>query len=462
MCTIYSQLWELQLPRQAQLRWEGMLSSRRNPSCLKCFWFGSEQQRASIQHTFRIHTNSTRKNTEMFVFVTFFLFCGPTRDTEATLQPSCRMRALPYVMAAVLTVRDATGSCHWNEQQHKTVCGSGPPATAPALSGDSGGGSSGNGGGSHVASSSSHAAAHAAAHGPRHAASVLNFAHNRFDYRKERPTPEQEAKAGAVRDAAVLGAVCRGLADHLVGARLCGERARKLLLRVAEQCETRAAAAATAAVMAAGKLGAGVAAGEALRSELDELIRSSPEYGRARAKNCDALGAGSGAGVSGSAGWIAKIWGGGGKPGGGGSGKGAAPRVVVVTAFDTSHAAVAQRAALPSVRCARVPVIVYDLGLSPPVKAVLVAEFGASSGFQWRTFDFGRYPPHLRLGREHTRDGAGEYAWKVAVIAEVAAERPGGKVLWTDGGNWIDPALLATPDRVGSVGGAWGEGKVGC
>lgn len=42
-----------------------------------------------------------------------------------------------------------------------------------------------------------------------------------------------------------------------------------------------------------------------------------------------------------------------------------------------------------------------------------------------------QYPPHFRLGRAYTRDGAGEYAWKVAAIARVAAARRGAKVSTT-------------------------------
>jgi hypothetical protein len=61
--------------------------------------------------------------------------------------------------------------------------------------------------------------------------------------------------------------------------------------------------------------------------------------------------------------------------------------LVVVTAFETTHAAVAQRAALPALRCAGVDVVVYDLGLAPPVQLAMAAEFGSPS-FTWELFPF--------------------------------------------------------------------------
>ena len=163
---------------------------------------------------------------------------------------------------------------------------------------------------------------------------------------------------------------------------------------------------------------------DVLQSTLAATVRAAPEYGHVKSRDCDR--------VEGSASLLIR--------------KKLREKVVVVTAFDSTHAAVAQKGALASLRCAQVPVEIFDLGISPAIRKVLSAQFPPPL-FNWREFNFDLYPDHFRMGRAHTTDGAGEYAWKVAAISEIAAERPTAKLLWTDGGNWISPNLISNVEK---------------
>lgn len=70
--------------------------------------------------------------------------------------------------------------CRWDDHQHKTVCGMPPPGPHKTNEGASDEGGRGPAGGH----------ANAGTAGGNKAASVLDYAHNRFDFKKDRPSPE--------------------------------------------------------------------------------------------------------------------------------------------------------------------------------------------------------------------------------------------------------------------------------
>ena len=68
-----------------------------------------------------------------------------------------------------------------------------------------------------------------------------------------------------------------------------------------------------------------------------------------------------------------------------------------------------------------VPVIIFDLGLSPTQRKQL-------EHHDVRTFEFARYPPYFNIDVD-----AGQYAWKPVIIADTMHE-VGKNVLWLDAG----------------------------
>jgi hypothetical protein len=72
-------------------------------------------------------------------------------------------------------------------------------------------------------------------------------------------------------------------------------------------------------------------------------------------------------------------------------------------------------------------VVVYDLGLTPAERNALETNFP----YDVRTFDYSRYPAFFDI-----RVNAGEYAWKPAIIREVASETA-DIVCWMDAGHII-------------------------
>jgi hypothetical protein len=77
----------------------------------------------------------------------------------------------------------------------------------------------------------------------------------------------------------------------------------------------------------------------------------------------------------------------------------------------------------PGLRC-----IVYDLGLTPPQREELAAEFPMR---EVRRFDYSKYPAYFDI-----RVNAGQYAWKPVIFAEVFFEVE-GCVAWFDAGNLL-------------------------
>ncbi len=102
-------------------------------------------------------------------------------------------------------------------------------------------------------------------------------------------------------------------------------------------------------------------------------------------------------------------------------------RLKLVTAADTSHFRSLIQFIKSVVRFEpRVPIIVYDLGLTEGERCLLSGRFSLCD---MRRFDFAAYPPHLNL-----RIKAGEYAWKPVIVWDVLAvsDMP---VCWMDAGN---------------------------
>jgi len=71
--------------------------------------------------------------------------------------------------------------------------------------------------------------------------------------------------------------------------------------------------------------------------------------------------------------------------------------------------------------------VVYDLGL----EAWQHSELATASGIEVRRFDYARYPAYFDI-----TIAAGHYAWKPAIIKEVADSHK-GIILWCDAGNKI-------------------------
>ena len=105
--------------------------------------------------------------------------------------------------------------------------------------------------------------------------------------------------------------------------------------------------------------------------------------------------------------------------------------LTLVTGADESHA-------LPLRRFLRsvlehepgTETIVYDLGLKQKDRALI------SRHFNLRTFDFAAHPDHCDI-----KVNAGQYAWKPAILHQVASERSGNLVCWMDAGNIITEPL---------------------
>lgn len=86
----------------------------------------------------------------------------------------------------------------------------------------------------------------------------------------------------------------------------------------------------------------------------------------------------------------------------------------------------------PQTRC-----VVYDLGLTDEQRDVLLRKT-ATGPFEYRRFDFAKYPAHFDI-----RVNTGEYAWKPAIIREIAAEHC-GQIIWCDAGNiLLGPLTMA-------------------
>lgn len=71
--------------------------------------------------------------------------------------------------------------------------------------------------------------------------------------------------------------------------------------------------------------------------------------------------------------------------------------------------------------------IFYDIGLNQEEVATIKSEFPT---IVFRTFNFDKYPTHVRL----TSPDAGAYAWKPIIIHEVYREMENGVLLWCDAG----------------------------
>jgi hypothetical protein len=77
-------------------------------------------------------------------------------------------------------------------------------------------------------------------------------------------------------------------------------------------------------------------------------------------------------------------------------------------------------------------VIIFDLGLTASQSAEIRKLIETNPLVEIREFLFKNYPPHLNI-----EVNAGEYAWKPAIINEVASKYPGSLILWCDSGNKI-------------------------
>ena len=103
------------------------------------------------------------------------------------------------------------------------------------------------------------------------------------------------------------------------------------------------------------------------------------------------------------------------------------PPFTIVTGASQNHAA-------PLLRFLRsiqkhepgTEVIVYDLGLDDDICRRIEAHFPL------RRFDFERYPAFFDISTN-----AGEFAWKPAIVREVAQERPDNIVCWMDAGTIV-------------------------
>ncbi|MCP4000616.1 MAG: DUF1647 domain-containing protein [Gammaproteobacteria bacterium] len=109
--------------------------------------------------------------------------------------------------------------------------------------------------------------------------------------------------------------------------------------------------------------------------------------------------------------------------------------LIIVTAADSSHFKPLLRF-LFSVETHEgcVPVIIYDLGLTPDERESFQILFPA---YELRTFNYSEYPDYFDI-----KVRAGEYAWKPVVIHEVANEQ-NGLVVWMDAGNLITEPMIS-------------------
>jgi len=115
--------------------------------------------------------------------------------------------------------------------------------------------------------------------------------------------------------------------------------------------------------------------------------------------------------------------------------RGCAPikRLTLVSGSDSSHA----RSLCNWLRSAArhepdAEVVVYDLGLQPGEQEAIQQ---AHSRVEIRTFRFTNYPAHFNL-----KIATGQYAWKPAIIYEVAKGRS-QPICWMDAGNLITQPL---------------------
>jgi len=83
------------------------------------------------------------------------------------------------------------------------------------------------------------------------------------------------------------------------------------------------------------------------------------------------------------------------------------------------------------------PIIVFDLGLEPGQRAQLQQ----CCAVTLRTFEWSRYPPHVR-------PQARTYAWKAALILQVVEEAPDRAVFYEDAGQELRAPLTAVYEAV--------------
>lgn len=83
---------------------------------------------------------------------------------------------------------------------------------------------------------------------------------------------------------------------------------------------------------------------------------------------------------------------------------------------------------------------VYDLGLDENSVKYLHSEFPS---YIHKTFDYSKYPSYFDINI-----AAGEYAWKPALILEVAKEVTSGYLMWFDAGDIIETDLRPLLDII--------------
>lgn len=84
-------------------------------------------------------------------------------------------------------------------------------------------------------------------------------------------------------------------------------------------------------------------------------------------------------------------------------------------------------------------VYVYDLGLNEESRVYLQTTFSIIL----RTFEYERYPSFFNINVK-----CGEYAWKPAIIKEIAQEVQQGLLLWCDSGNRMTNGIYRIMDLI--------------
>lgn len=135
------------------------------------------------------------------------------------------------------------------------------------------------------------------------------------------------------------------------------------------------------------------------------------------------------------------------------------PEMVLVTAASENHSK-----SLVQFLCSLIVnkvvfrhVYVYDLGLDPATLRIIKDMFSEKQ-VVIRTFDYSKYPSYFCI-----TESSGHYAWKPAIVEEVANEMRSGLLFWCDAGNKIMDDLeplfefmtknsIYTPSSLGKIG----------